>query len=152
MAITRRRWNNIIIIASLMMIGVLTLLDRYADRTPSDTVQLFDPQNPLTQLQLSGIWLAQDDRGQWQCDERVLNCPQWVQHWRELRVSAVEMTAQQQPTEQPEELLLQVGQQQSQVWLLFANAGLMRSIAGNWYQIPPSQREGLRPLLRAQAQ
>ncbi|KFZ35956.1 hypothetical protein HR45_19090 [Shewanella mangrovi] len=150
MALTRRRWNNIIIIACLLMIGVLTLLDRYTDDAPSDTVQLFDQQNPLSQLQLAGVWLAQTANGHWQCDERVLNCSEWVEHWQQLRVSAVELPANHQPADQPEELLIQVGQQQSQVWWLFPSVGMLRSAAGNWYEIPPSQRDGLQPLFKAE--
>ncbi|WP_417762434.1 hypothetical protein [Shewanella sp.] len=149
MAISRRRWNNIIIIASAIMIGVLTLLDHYTHRTPSSSEPLFDQQHPLTQLQLAGIWMAQDEQGQWQCDEQVLNCAAWSQHWQQLRVSALEQAPQQTPAERPEELLLQVGKQQSQIWLLYPAVGLLKSKAGNWYQIPPSLREGLLPLVNA---
>lgn len=151
MALSRRGRNNIIIIVSAFMIGILTLLNHYIQQSPSNSEPLFDAAHPLTQLQLAGVWMALDDRGAWQCDERVLNCEHWVTNWQQLRVSVL-ATAQTAPVERPEELLLQIGQQQSQVWSLYPASGLLKSTAGNWYQIPPSLREGLQPLLNAKNQ
>ena len=149
MALSQRGRNNIIIIVSAFMIGILTLLNHYIQRSPSNSEPLFDTAHPLTQLQLAGVWMAQNEAGQWQCDERVLNCTKWVNNWQQLSVSA--LATAQTVAESPQELLLQIGQQQSQVWLLFPASGLLKSTAGNWYQIPPSVREGLQPLLNAKS-
>ncbi|MFQ6372097.1 hypothetical protein [Shewanella sp. YIC-542] len=149
MALSRRQWNNIIIVASVVMVGLLTLLDKHTHDTPKATVPLFDNGAQLQQLQLAGIWMARNGQGAWQCDEKVLNCQQWVNHWLQIRVSPLLEAPPQDAFGKPQELLLQLTDHEAQVWLLFAEHGLLKSAAGNWYQIPPSIRTSLQPLLSA---
>ncbi|MCE9686182.1 hypothetical protein LZP73_08120 [Shewanella sp. AS16] len=148
MAFTRRQWNNIIIIASIVMVAVLSFLQSKTGQMPADTRPLFDDAAPLAQLQLDGLWLQRRATG-WQCDPQVLNCEQWANAWQAVSISALEGT----PTVggEPRELLIQIaGIPQSQLWLYFPASGLLKSPAGNWYQIPPSLRETLQPILSAQ--
>lgn len=152
MALSRRKWNNIIIIACLMMIGTLTILDNHTNKLPDDALPLFDDSTQLTQLQLENDWLHQGNAG-WQCAEQVLNCEQWAKAWENLKVSALTYTPE--LFSQPRELLLQVrsaaapSSQDTQVWLLFSEQGLLKSPANNWYEIPPSLRNDLQPIISA---
>lgn len=150
MALTRRQWNNILIIASVVMIGLLTMLNKHTRDTPKETVLLFDTQARLAQLQLSGVWMTRNARDEWQCDDKVLNCKQWVDSWLHIRVSPLLDEPQLDASAKPQELLLQLTDREAQIWLLFVDAGLLKSAAGNWYQIPPSQRASLVPLLNAE--
>ncbi|QSX37392.1 hypothetical protein [Shewanella sedimentimangrovi] len=144
MALTRRQWNNTIIIASLLMVSVLTVLDRRTSQVPSGTSPLFDAKVPLTELQLDGVWLSRGDDG-WHCDPQVISCSDWADAWLQLEVSPLSEAPAE--TKQPRELLLRIANQsEGQVWLLFAD-GLLKSPAGNWYLIPPSRRESLEPVL-----
>lgn len=152
MALSRRQWNNILIIASIVMVGLLTLLDKHTRDTPKETVPLFDAQAQLAQLQLSGMWMARNARDEWQCDPQVLNCQQWVDSWLHIRVSPLLAAPAPDNKAKPQELLLQLSDREAQIWLLFPETGLLKSAAGNWYQIPPSLRPALLPLLNAQPQ
>ncbi|MCL1075620.1 hypothetical protein [Shewanella dokdonensis] len=149
MALTRKQWNNILIIASVVMVGLLTLLNKHTHDTPKETVPLFDEQAQLAQLQLAGVWMARDSKGEWQCDDKVLNCQPWVNSWLHIRVSALLDAPKLDAAAKPQELLLQLTDREAQIWLLFADSGLLKSAAGNWYQIPPSLRTSLQPLLNA---
>ncbi len=147
MALTRKQWNNIIILASILMVSVLTLLDKRMNSVP-DTHELFDSNTELQQLQLGGIWLAQAANGQWQCDPKVLNCADWSQAWLSIRVSPLASKPELTQDERPRELLLKVsGAAEPQLWLFYPHQGLLKSAAGNWYLIPPSLRSGVVPLL-----
>jgi len=144
MPLTRKQWNNTLIIASLIMVSVLTVLDRRTSQVPSSSSPLFDAQTQLTELQLDGVWLSRSG-DQWRCDPEVSNCADWGNAWQKVEVSALS----QPPADprQPRELSLRIANQtEGQVWLLFAD-GLLKSPAGNWYLIPPSRREALEPQL-----
>ncbi|WP_394202756.1 hypothetical protein [Shewanella waksmanii] len=144
---SKRKWNNIIIIASIIMVSVLTLLDRKTAKLPDNAVALFDKSAPLTQLQFDDYWL--DGGGfRWQCDERVLNCQQWAEAWKQVMISpqgfppAVEST--------PHQLQIQVDDiKEPQSWWFYAAEGYLKSPAGNWYLIPPSLRQPLSPIISA---
>ncbi|MGI2258552.1 hypothetical protein [Shewanella sp. GXUN23E] len=149
MAMSRRKWNNIIIIACLIMIGTLTMLDNRTSKLPDDALPLFGAENRLTQLQLNDHWLNRSEAG-WQCDAQVLNCEQWASTWEALKVSA--LSAQPELFSAPQELILQVsGADTGLAWQLYPEQGLLRSPAGNWYEIPPSLRHNLQPVIRATA-
>lgn len=147
MALTRKQWNNIIIAASVFMVAILSLLQHKTGQMPEAAQALFDDATPLSQLQLDGIWLQKRNHN-WDCDNIVLNCHEWANAWRNITISAVAGTPTTDST--PQEVVIQVeGVQESQVWLYFASNGLLKSSAGNWYQIPPSLRPALQPILDA---
>ncbi|MBE8167970.1 MAG: hypothetical protein HAW66_06360, partial [Shewanella sp.] len=106
----------------------------------------FDQSVQLSQLQLDGIWFTQNNH-EWRCDDSVSNCQVWSHAWINVQVSPVTISST--PNENPHELILTIsGSVTEQVWLLFSNKGLLKSSSGNWYLIPPSQRQQLLPALR----
>lgn len=149
MALTRKQWNNIIIVACAFMVAVLTFIDKKTSHIPSDAQRLFDDNAPLAQLQLDGLWLNKR-ASNWECDTRVLNCDEWAKAWQTIRVSP--LTAAPQTTDNPQELVIQlVDIRHAQLWLYFHNEGALKSPAGNWYQVPPSLRAKLQPILDAKS-
>ncbi|MBB1268433.1 hypothetical protein [Shewanella sp. SR44-3] len=145
MALARKQWNNILIAASVFMIAVLSFMDKQTEDIPSDTSALFDEHNKLAQLQLSGIWMSHS-QGEWRCDESVLNCHQWTQAWANVQVSPIAPPPA--LNYKPQELLLAIEHStEPQVWLLYSHEGLLKSPANNWYQVPPSLRKNLDPIL-----
>ncbi|MCL1038786.1 hypothetical protein L2750_16780 [Shewanella submarina] len=147
MAMSRRKWNNIIIIACLMMIGTLTILDNRTKQLPEDALSLFDDNAPLTQLQMQGEWLNKGESG-WQCASQVLNCAEWSKAWAELKVSALAQSPE--LFSSPKELMIQVATSpDGLVWQFYPEQGLLKSASGNWYEIPPSLRHDLEPIIRA---
>ncbi|NMD51252.1 hypothetical protein HG547_06315 [Shewanella sp. DNRA4] len=147
MALTRKQWNNIIILACVFIIGVLTFMDKKNQNVPSDAQRLFDDNAPLAQLQLDGIWLHKQTSS-WECDLQVLNCEQWAKAWQGLRVSPLNDAPQ--PTGKPQELVIQITDiRQSQRWIYFPDEGVLKSPASNWYLVPPSLRTDLQPILDA---
>jgi hypothetical protein len=163
MALSRKQWNNIIIGACLFMVLVLSFMNEQTSNVPADVAPLFDKQNRLTQLQLSGVWLtrvspelgqrSQDENvtPEWQCDERVLNCQIWAQAWSQVQVSTLGATPQ--ASTKPQELLLSINQSsESQLWLYYAAEGWLISASRQWYQVPPSLRSALIPNLEVETQ
>lgn len=50
----------------------------------------------------------------------------------------------------PHQLQIQVGDiNEPQSWWFYAQEGLLKSPAGNWYLIPPSLRQALTPIIKA---
>lgn len=145
MALSRQKWNSIIIIASLMMISVLTLLQNKTEKLPDDVMPLFDPQMPLVQLHTTQAWLSIQNK-QNTCSDNVLNCEKWVNAWQQIMISAL---AYEPPhSSQPITIKMVIeGVDTSQNWLLFHDEGLLQSPGLNWYQVPPSQRKDLLPVL-----
>ena len=163
MALSRKQWNNIIIGACVFMVLVLSFMNKQTSDVPADVAPLFDEQNRLTQLQLSGIWLArvplsqgqlnQDEHvtQEWQCDERVLNCQIWAQAWSQVQVSA--LTEKPQSSTKPQELLLSINQSnEPQLWLYYTPEGWLVSPSSQWYLVPPSLRGSLNPSLILETQ
>ncbi len=149
MALTRKQWNNIIIIACIFMVAVLTFIDSKTSHIPNDAQRLFDDNAPLAQLQLDGIWLHKK-ASDWECAPKVLNCDEWAKAWQNLKVSP--LSAAPEHTESPQELVIQIVDiVQTQLWVYFPTQGNLKSPAGNWYQVPPSLREGLQPILDAKS-
>ncbi|GIU25344.1 hypothetical protein L2719_10545 [Shewanella schlegeliana] len=149
MALSRKKWNTIIILASILMISVLTVIERNSQQTPMQTQALFDKSAPLSQLQYGEFWLQKRQSG-WQCSERVLNCLEWANAWEQVHISA--LADKPETSGEPIELVIQVEDLiDAQLWIMFSEQGLLKSPAGNWYQIPPSLRESLKPIIRAQA-
>lgn len=148
MALSRKKWNNIIIIASIIMISTLTFLDNKTS-IPSDASPLFDNDSPLAQLQLGDLWLHQQNNGHWQCHQQVLNCAQWGEAWSQVKVSAI--TAPEPITDiKSQPLVIKIDNHpQAQTWQYIAEYGLLASPAGNWYEIPPSLRSDLYPVIDA---
>ncbi len=145
MAIKRRTWNNIIIIACIGMVSVLTLLDRQMNSLPDDAVPLFDDATPLTGLQLDGLALERKG-GVFACDKDVSNCEDWGKAWLEVKVSPMSKTPEQ--PKNPKELVIRIGILEPQVWLMFDD-GILKSPQGHWYLVPPSLRLALEPKLVA---
>ncbi|MGS0674121.1 hypothetical protein [Shewanella sp. 0m-4] len=149
MAFSRKKWNTIIILASILMISVLTVIDDNSKITPLQTQALFDKAAPLSQLQYGELWLQKRQSG-WQCSSEVLNCLEWSNAWEQVHISA--LTDNPETSGEPIELVIQVDDLiDAQLWILFSEQGLLKSPAGNWYQIPASLRESLIPIVRAQA-
>ncbi|MBO1897887.1 hypothetical protein HNW13_019285 [Shewanella sp. BF02_Schw] len=145
MALSRKNWNYIIIGASVFMIAVLSFINDKTANVPDDTVPLFDPQLPLKQLQLDGIWLSQQD-GRWQCHSQVLNCQQWALSWQNISVSPLKKQPEHSLKEQALSIAID-NMQTTQLWRYFPNEGLLQSSSQNWYLVPPSLRAGLQPIL-----
>ncbi|NRB22336.1 hypothetical protein [Shewanella sp.] len=158
MALSRKKWNNIIILASIMMISILTLLDKQTAKLPDDAQPLFDDNSPLVQLQLDTLWLNKGSKV-WQCHPDVLNCQSWAKAWSEIHLSALAQSidfpaAIDDHLNKPraQRLVIQIAdKQQPQLWQFYPKQGLLESPAENWYLIPPSQREALSPIIRAKA-
>lgn len=147
MAFSRKKWNTIIILASILMISVLTVVEDNRHQPTMQTQALFDQSAPLSQLQLGNYWLQKRQSG-WQCSEEVLNCLEWANAWNEVHISA--LVEQPETAGEPAELVIQIADIESaQVWVLFSSQGLLKSPAGNWYLIPASLREQLTPIIRA---
>lgn len=149
MALSRKKWNTIIILASILMISVLTVIERNSQQTPMQTQALFDRSAPLSQLQFGEHWLQKRQSG-WQCSAKVLNCLEWANAWEQVHISA--LVDKPEAVGEPVELVIQIDDlDDAQLWIMFTEQGLLKSPAGNWYQVPPSLREALSPILRAQA-
>lgn len=150
MALSRKKWNYIIMGASVFMIAVLSLINDKTANVPSDTTPLFDQQLPLKQLQLGDYWLAlQNDK--WQCKLQVLNCQEWAQAWQTIRVSA--LTTEPSHSNKVQTLTIAIDNMQTaQKWRYFPNEGLLQSSNKNWYQVPPSLRAKLQPILAVPSQ
>ena len=150
MALSRKKWNNIIIFSTLMMIAILTLLDDKTADLPSDAHPLFDEQSPLAQLQVNELWLSKGS--QWQCHESVLNCQVWANAWSQIQLSPVadqQALFEHDNADKPLEVtILIANNNQGQTWDWYQNLGLLRSSANNWYLIPPSLREALNPIIK----
>lgn len=151
MALSRKKWNNIIIIAAIVMISVLTFLDEKTAQLPEDASALFDDSAPLAQLQLNGVWLNRTDvTANWQCDLKVLNCQQWAEAWQQVKISPI-ATPEAPISATPKKLVIQIqSHPQAQVWQYISEYGLLSSPAGNWYEIPPSLRSALQPVITAE--
>ena len=150
MALSRKKWNNILIIACVFMVAVLTFIDSKTNKMPEDAHALFDEQNQLTRLQFNGIWLNQSDSG-WICETSVLNCQSLATAWSELVISVVDISTEELNT-LPSPLVLSIAinhQSQAQHWQYYPEQGLLQSAAENWYQIPPSLRSKLVPVISA---
>ena len=152
---TRKKWNNILIIASILMISILSLLDNKTT-LPKDAHPLFDTNSPLVQLQLDDLWLNKGSKG-WQCHPDVLNCQSWAKAWGEIHLSALGqniLTAigEDIDNQNAKKIVIQIAnKQQPQLWQFYPKQGLLESPAKNWYLIPPSQREALSPIIKAKA-
>ncbi|NRD72069.1 hypothetical protein HQQ94_02180 [Shewanella sp. VB17] len=148
MALSRKEWNNIIILASVLMIAILTLVSEKTSKTPSDVPPLFDQQSPLAQLQMNELWLNKGS--QWQCHEKILNCQIWAKAWSEIRVSPVpeqQTLPKHNDINQPIKLtILIANNDQPQTWIWYQKQGLLLSPSSNLYLIPPSLRESLTPI------
>jgi|TARA_R110002126_G_scaffold33939_8_gene105696 hypothetical protein len=150
MALSRKSWNYIIIGASVFMIAVLSFINDKTASVPADAVALFDSQMPLKQLHLDDIWLSQQD-GQWQCHQQVLNCQQWAQSWQNISVSPLKTEPEHSLAEQT--LTIAINHvHTAQQWRYFPNEGLLQSSNQNWYQVPPSLRADLQPILAVPSQ
>lgn len=150
MALSRKKWNNIIIFTSITMVAILTFLDRETQTLPDDAKPLFDQAAPLYQLQYDNLWLSQGGFS-WQCDPSILNCDSWAEAWSHILVSPIEkLIAPESPVH---ELVIQVKDIATpQLWLFYPEQGLLKSPGGNWYQIPPSLRSALVPVINANSQ
>ncbi|MCG9697966.1 hypothetical protein [Shewanella sp. Isolate11] len=147
MALSRRKWNNIIILASVSMVAILTFLDNHTPNIPEQAQPLFDKAAPLYQLQYNDLWLSQGGFS-WHCEASVLNCDEWGEAWSNILVSPIEKLIP--PESTPHELVIQIELVATpQLWLMYPQQGLLKSPAGNWYQIPPSLRGALDPILDA---
>ncbi|WP_445773115.1 hypothetical protein [Shewanella sp.] len=145
MALSRKNWNYIIIGASVFMIAVLSFIDNKTAQVPDTTVALFDPQLPLVQLHLDDIWLSKKG-DEWWCHEQVLNCQQWAQAWQTISVSP--LTAQPKHGDNEQILTIAISNiHTAQQWRYFPDEGLLLSSSQNWYQVPPSLRADLQPVL-----
>ncbi len=148
MALSRKKWNSIIIVASILMISVLTVIEKNSQQTPLQTQALFDHAAPLSQLQYGELWLQKSQSG-WRCSSEVLNCLEWANAWQQVHISA--LSEKPETAEEAIELVIQIDDlDDAQLWILFKQQGLLKSPSGNWYQVPPSLREGLTPIIRAQ--
>lgn len=149
MALSRKKWNTIIILASAMMIAVLTFIDSKTTQLPADAMPLFDSELPLKQLQINAQSFV-NNQGLWQCSDNVLNCKQWVAAWKSIAISALK--TEPVHTSSAIKIILSIENiDEAQVWLLFAEEGLLQSPSFNWYQIPPSLRTDLLPIVNVQS-
>ncbi|MCT8988402.1 hypothetical protein [Shewanella phaeophyticola] len=150
MALSRKNWNYIIIAASVFMISVLSFIDDKTANVPDDVVALFDPQLPLVQLHLDDIWLSKKE-DKWWCHEQVLNCQQWAQAWQNINVSPLTVEPEHGSNEQIVTIAIS-NIHTAQQWRYFPDDGLLRSSNQNWYQVPPSLRAELQPVLNVPSQ
>ncbi|MCZ4339124.1 hypothetical protein [Shewanella colwelliana] len=150
MALSRKKWNNIIIFASIFMVAILTLLDNEREKLPDDAQPLFDDAAPLQQLQYDDFWLSEAGFS-WQCEASILNCDEWANAWSKVQISPIEKLIP--PESTPHELVIQIQDIATpQLWLFYRQQGLLKSPSGNWYQIPPSLRASLNPIISAASQ
>ncbi|MGL4613787.1 MAG: hypothetical protein ACRCVV_07805 [Shewanella sp.] len=146
MALSRKQWNNIIIFACLFMVAMLTFMNNQTQNIPSDTKRLFDDNAPLAQLQLNNLWLRKQASA-WTCAPEVLNCEEWAHAWQTVQISPL---ATARAGDNPLEIIIQIVDiPDPQRWLYFPLEGTLKSPAGHWYQVPPSLRDQLQPILNA---
>lgn len=154
MALSRKKWNNVIIIAALLMITILTLLDDKTSQLPDDAHPLFDDTSPLAQLQVNELWLNKGSSN-WQCHPKILNCQLWAKAWSEIQLSPLvdqQELFEHSSADTPKEVIIVIANsEQAQPWSWYEKLGLLKSPANNWYLIPPSQREGLSPIIKITA-
>ncbi|BDM62784.1 hypothetical protein NFHSH190041_02360 [Shewanella sp. NFH-SH190041] len=149
MPLSRKQWNNVIIIACLLTISGLTLLEQHSKRLPDSAIPLFGTTHPLQQMQLGSLWLNAGPAG-WQCSATILNCQTWSNAWSSLQISPLTTTPQ--PSEASQQITLYTGEPsvpQQQIWHWYTQTGLLRSQSGNWYRIPPGLKAELSPVLQA---
>ncbi|WP_144211668.1 hypothetical protein [Shewanella donghaensis] len=151
MALSRKKWNNILIIACVFMVAVLTFIDSKTNKMPDDAQALFDQANQLTQLQLDNIWLNKGNSG-WVCSDQVLNCIELAKAWEQLSISPTSVNdAEQQQLPTPQTLIIAINNAvDGQQWQYYPESGLLLSASKNWYQIPPSLRAELKPIVASQ--
>ncbi len=134
-----------------MMISILTLLDNKTSQLPDDAAPLFDDNSPLSQLQLDDLWLNQGNTN-WQCHPSILNCQTWAEAWSHIHLSPLSQQLDVEDKGLAQKVVILIsGKTEPQLWYFFAQPGLLQSPANNWYQIPPSQREALTPIIKAEA-
>lgn len=154
MALSRKKWNNVIIIATVLMITILTLLDDKTSQLPEDAHPLFDHTSPLAQLQVNELWLNKG-RSSWQCHPKILNCQVWAKAWSEIQLSPLveqQELLEHSSAEAPKEVIIVIANsEQAQPWSWYEKLGLLKSPANNWYLIPPGQREALSPVIKITA-
>ncbi|MDO6619988.1 MULTISPECIES: hypothetical protein [unclassified Shewanella] len=153
MALSRKKWNNILIIACVFMVAVLTFIDSKTNQMPDDAQALFDETNQLTQLQFDDIWLNKGANG-WVCSASVLNCRTLAEAWSQLAISPTSISdAERQQLPAAQSLVIAINHTpQGQLWQYYPQYGLLQSAADNWYQIPPSLRTELIPIIASQTQ
>ncbi|WP_299002435.1 hypothetical protein [uncultured Shewanella sp.] len=144
---SRKKWNNIIIIACLIMISVLSVIyDKTAhpQLNPSqETIPLFDEALPLKQLEIGSAQFTQKKQG-WHCSINVSNCKKWIETWQNLRV--IPLSTAPKLNEQAQEVVFYIeGFQAPQVWQLFAKQHILKSPQSNWYQMPDMPNKQLLP-------
>lgn len=149
MALSRKKWNTIIILITAMMIAVLSFINSKTEQVPADAMPLFDSALPLKQLHINSQWLA-NIQGKWQCSDDVLNCQRWTEAWQSISISALQV----EPihTSEPIKVTFTIANiDEPQVWLLLTDEGLLQSPGFNWYKIPPSLRADLLPIVNVQS-
>jgi len=150
MALSRKNWNYITIGASVFMIAVLSFINDKTATVPNDIVPLFDQQLALQQLQLDEHWLTRH-HDRWQCHSQVLNCQKWAQAWQTIRVSP--LTAAPAHSNKGQTLTITINTvPEAQIWRYFPAEGLLQSSRQHWYQVPPSLRVELQPILAIPSQ
>ncbi|MCL1124386.1 hypothetical protein [Shewanella surugensis] len=152
MGFSRKKWNNIIIIASLVMVSVLSLIDddssKQSGPQPSSAQTLFDDAMPLVGLKLGTIKFEKVQT-QWHCSPSVFNCQEWAETWKKLSIISLKKAPK--ITATPQQVTLYIdGFSTPQVWLLLSKEGLLKSPKGNWYKIPAQSHAHLLPQLDQQ--
>ncbi|UJF22349.1 hypothetical protein [Shewanella sp. OMA3-2] len=149
MALSRKKWNTIIILVTAIMITVLSFINSKTEQVPVDAMPLFDSSLPLKQLHINKQWLA-DSQGQWQCSDGVLNCQKWAAAWQNIAITALQVDPIH--TSKPIKVAFAIANiDEPLVWQLFTEEGLLLSPGGNWYKIPPSLRADLLPIIKVKS-
>ncbi|RLV59015.1 hypothetical protein D5018_14395 [Parashewanella curva] len=143
MALTRKQWNNIIILASAAMIGTLTVLHNKTANIPDDAIPLFDQQATIKQISVDGYTLTKN-KNNWDCQPKLEQCQLWQQAWHQLKISPIAQPSLSDDKFKHLEITVQQSPQPMS-WQFYTQDGFLKSASGNWYKIPPSLQNNLLP-------
>lgn len=148
MGFSRKKWNNIIIIACLVMVSVLTLIydDKRITSTHSSAASttLFDDSTPLVKLKI-GVSEFEKKQNQWQCSPNVMNCHEWAESWARLHITPLGTFERIAPAQTV--TIYIAGFSTPQNWSFSPQAGVLTSPKNNQYTIPVDIRNHLFPQL-----
>ncbi|WP_299489786.1 hypothetical protein [uncultured Shewanella sp.] len=147
MGFSRKKWNNIIIIASLIMISVLSILYDKTQHLPlestSPSTPLFDDNLTLVQLTIGSFSMKKSPQG-WHCSSNVKNCQHWAETWANLHMTSISTPAELPETAQ--QIIFYVNDFSTpQIWQLFSKTQILKSPHNNWYHVSIRPNEHLLP-------
>ena len=133
MALTGKQRNNVILLSCLVLMVLLTVLDKFTQNS-KHYLPVFDAQYVLSKVTFLGYqWQMEDN--QWQCNFQEGTCKETGQFWSELKAA---------PSKDPEHILGQSytvkfylqGVTDPLVFYWYPDQSLLQSQSKRWYTLP----------------